>query len=183
MALAGLLSALVCQKKDPATALKEQRVLVAGAGSAGLGVAAMLVQGMVMQGLTEVGSSSGGGGARGLCTHTRCRWWRRQWRAAVRGGGVGCACSLRPCLPPPPSTPLHSPLFLLAQEEARQRFFICDKDGLLTPSRPGFADLDPTARAFAEAGFCAPGMKEGMSLEEVRAWAGIAVDNRYFCTS
>lgn len=43
VALAGLLSALKLQGLEP-EALKEQRVLVAGAGSAGLGVAAMLVQ-------------------------------------------------------------------------------------------------------------------------------------------
>ena len=50
--LSGLLSALQAQGL-PAEALKDQRILVAGAGSAGLGVAAMLVQGMVQQGLTE----------------------------------------------------------------------------------------------------------------------------------
>jgi len=46
-----MLSAMRAMGK-PTEALKDQRVLVAGAGSAGLGVAAMLVQGMVQQGLT-----------------------------------------------------------------------------------------------------------------------------------
>ena len=51
MALAGVLSALRSQGLAP-EALKEQVVMVAGAGSAGLGVAEMLVEGMVQQGLT-----------------------------------------------------------------------------------------------------------------------------------
>lgn len=50
--LAGLLSALEAQGKK-ATSLKDQRILVVGAGSAGLGVSDMVAKGMMQQGLTE----------------------------------------------------------------------------------------------------------------------------------
>jgi len=112
VALAGLLSAMRAQGK-PAEALKDQRILVAGAGSAGLGVANMLVQGMVQQGLTEA--------------------------------------------------------------EARSRFYICDKDGLLTSGRdPSTVDkaalpfLRQDASPLAEARKAGE-LREGMSLEEVAA--------------
>jgi len=81
--LAGILSALKAQGLSQ-SALRDQRFLVAGAGSAGLGVANMLVMGMMQQGLTA--------------------------------------------------------------DEARSRFYICDKDGLLGSDRA--ASLDNTQRMF-----------------------------------
>ena len=51
--MAGILSALEAQGK-PADALKDQKFVVAGSGSAGLGVVNALVESMVVgQGLTE----------------------------------------------------------------------------------------------------------------------------------
>ena len=97
VALAGLLSALQAQGK-PAEALKDQRILVAGAGSAGLGVAAMLVEGMVQQGLTEA--------------------------------------------------------------EARRRFYICDKDGLIGKGREATLEL-------TQPHFIRTDLPAGLSLEEV----------------
>ena len=101
VALAGLLSALQAQGKHPES-LKDQRILVAGAGSAGLGVAAMLVQGMMQQGLSEA--------------------------------------------------------------EARARFYICDKDGLIGAEREGTLEL-------TQADFMRRDLPAGMSLEQVAAAA------------
>ena len=51
ISVAGLMAALRVQGKDPANALKDQRILVAGAGSAGIGVASFLHDAMVKQGI------------------------------------------------------------------------------------------------------------------------------------
>jgi len=50
--LAGLLSALRAKGED-VTALGDQRILIAGAGSAGIGIANVLLQAMMEQGRTE----------------------------------------------------------------------------------------------------------------------------------
>jgi malic enzyme len=50
--LAGLLSALRAKGED-VTALGDQRILIAGAGSAGIGVAQVLKQAMMEQGRSE----------------------------------------------------------------------------------------------------------------------------------
>jgi len=117
VALAGLLSALkLWGSSATAAELKDQRVLVAGAGSAGLGVASMLAQGMVQQGLSEA--------------------------------------------------------------EARRRFYICDKDGLIGASRlsdPAKAQLlDPAARNFAQPDGDGV-VKDGMTLLEAARAAGPTV--------
>jgi len=51
--LAGVLSALKQKGLDPSKTLKDQKILVAGAGSAGLGVCDQLMEGMIQQGLTR----------------------------------------------------------------------------------------------------------------------------------
>ena len=51
-ALAGILSALRAKGED-VTSLGDQRILIAGAGSAGIGIADVLRQAMVEQGHTE----------------------------------------------------------------------------------------------------------------------------------
>ena len=55
MALAGLLSALRMQGKET-VALRDQKVLCVGAGSAGLGVCDAIVQGMVHEGAETRGT-------------------------------------------------------------------------------------------------------------------------------
>ena len=52
VSVAGLMSALRLQGK-PVDALKDQRILIAGAGSAGIGVATALADAMVLQGLSR----------------------------------------------------------------------------------------------------------------------------------
>lgn len=52
ISVAGMMSALRLQGKSMET-LKDQRILIAGAGSAGIGVATALADAMVMQGLTQ----------------------------------------------------------------------------------------------------------------------------------
>ena len=51
ISVAGLMAALRVQGKDPSCSLKEQKILIAGAGSAGIGVASFLHDAMVKQGL------------------------------------------------------------------------------------------------------------------------------------
>lgn len=48
--LAGCMGALRAKGLDPSTALSEQKILIAGAGSAGIGVASVLLQAMMEQG-------------------------------------------------------------------------------------------------------------------------------------
>jgi malate dehydrogenase (oxaloacetate-decarboxylating)(NADP+) len=55
--LAGILSALTAQGMKT-SALKDQKILVAGAGSAGLGVSDMVAKGMMQQGLSEAEAKS-----------------------------------------------------------------------------------------------------------------------------
>jgi malate dehydrogenase (oxaloacetate-decarboxylating)(NADP+) len=68
----------------------------------------------------------------------------------------------------------------LSEAEARKRFYICDKDGLLGQSRgsEAFDQLDPLALAFARAdensdssgsGSDSGGVQDGMSLEATAA--------------
>ena len=51
--MAGVLGALRAKGVDPITALKDQRIVIAGAGSAGIGVGQVLMQAMVEQGATQ----------------------------------------------------------------------------------------------------------------------------------
>jgi len=103
--LAGLLSALRAQGL-PASALKDQRILVAGAGSAGLGVSDMVAKGMMQQGLSE--------------------------------------------------------------EEARARFFICDKDGLVGNTRLNMDEhAAPWARKDDGLDKGEATLRDGMSLVDV----------------
>jgi len=66
----------------------------------------------------------------------------------------------------------------LSEEEARKRFYICDKDGLLGQSRgsEAFDQLDPLALAFARSDEKSEsssssdgGVRDGMSLEATAA--------------
>lgn len=50
--LAGILSALRARGED-VSSLGDQRILIAGAGSAGIGVASVLLQAMIEQGRSE----------------------------------------------------------------------------------------------------------------------------------
>ena len=53
VALAGVLGALRCSGVSDPEALKKQRIVIVGAGTAGLGVASALKMGMLMQGLSD----------------------------------------------------------------------------------------------------------------------------------
>lgn len=76
--LAGLLSALRA-KGDDVTALGDQRILIAGAGSAGIGVGQVLKQAMLEQGRSEEEA-------------------RNCFFVADHKGYVQCACHLPKCV-------------------------------------------------------------------------------------